>query len=113
MTIDLAADVYGMIRDFPDSIQCVYRPYEGRPRRIWVMPDYNAPEMMDAMGGVIPSLVITVANHETYGITDSELNVGKDAIEMPSTTDGEQESRPIVARLGQRDPGMIKLVVRG
>lgn len=109
--IDLIADARAMIASAPDVEQVVYRPHGGSTRAIDAIVDRDPPDSAGQVGASAPLVQVTVVNDATYGIASSEIDTGRDKIEVSDRHGKTATSRPI-GRIVEHDAGVLVLEVR-
>lgn len=87
-----------------------FRPYGGTPRSISAIIDRNPPSAFGEMGNT-PVMIVTVANSDTIGISSSELNTGRDQIDIAERYGATATTRTVVS-IVRHDAGMLTVEVR-
>lgn len=90
----------------------VYVPYGGSERSISAVVRRVPTSLVGPTNAyAAASILVTVANNATSGISSSELNLGQDNIKVAQRPGQAQESRP-VARVVQVNDSLLQLEVR-
>ncbi len=112
MTLDLQADAAIFGGDFGETV--TYHPQGGEPRELEnINVIRDPPELLDSLpsGATSPVFIVIVPNSVTTGIARSELDRGRDEIELPIDVGGDTTRRKIKSVLSE-DGGMLRLEVR-
>lgn len=89
-----------------------YLPSGGGSRAISAIVDRRQPTALDAVPhGTAPLLTIQVLNDATDGISSSEINIGRDKVEV-SERIGQAAQQHRFTKILSQDLGMMKLEVR-
>ncbi len=95
----------------PETV--IYRPKNGRPRKIDAVVIRNPPAAVPELFGKMVAAVwhLTVMNDETQGIASKEINTGGDSVDVIERVGKAPEAKEIT-RILSHDDGMMTLEVR-
>lgn len=107
---DIAADAATFVNEFSESV--VYRPFGGTARTISALVNRFPPNQLPGVPEAsLPSVVLTVRNNATTGISSTELDTGGDRLDV-AIRYGETASTREIARLLKSDAGLVVIEVR-
>lgn len=99
-----------LLQQFGESI--TYLPYGGGRRQILAIVERNPPAILDASGNaVMPTATIRVLNSCRSGISSSEVDIGKDEIEMILKVGQTVPKRMSLMTMQAQDSGVTDLAV--
>lgn len=87
-----------LLRQFGEEELIGYYPGQGdKPRRIKAIVVRNDPSVISEMGGVVgQSIVVTVLDDATEGISATQIDSGRDKVSVALETGGTEQLRSMV-----------------